>query len=272
VKIAHTFFWRLRISLRATPLRRIWVWRRHLGLDATDTFLACYPRSGSNWLQFLLYQSLTNLDPTFEAARAFSPYLGSHRHALRLLPGGRRLLKTHEPYQPIYRKAILLIRDPRDVVLSDYRFLRMRGDFGGDFGQFLTEFIAGRAHGFGSWRDHVESWLNSGLAEENLHIVRYEDLSRETPSRLSSVLEFLGVNGSALDLEAICGNNTVERMRMKEELGLGAPRTRSPRYRFVNRGLVGGWSDDLTPSQIEQLEQAFQSTMIRSSYLPRRNA
>lgn len=269
MKIAQTFFWPLRVRLRRSPLRRLWVWRRHRGLVPTDTFLACYPRSGSNWLQFLLYQSLTSLDPTFEAVRDFSPYLGRHRSAARLLPGGSRLIKTHETYQVAYPRAILLLRDPRDVVLSDYRFLRMRGDFGGNFGQFLTEFVAGRTHGFGSWRDHLDSWLNSGLAEENLHILRYEDLSRETPSCLSSVLEFLGVSSSALDLEAVCSNNTIERMRMKEELGPGAPRTRDSRYRFVNRGLVGAWSDELTPGQIEQIEKAFGAMMARFSYLPK---
>jgi hypothetical protein len=267
VKTARTALWRLRSGARVTPLRKIWVWRRHLGLEPTDTFLACYPRSGSNWVQFLVYQSLTNTDPTFESVRQFSPYLGGQRKALRLLPGGGRFVKTHEPYQKVYRRGILLIRDPRDVVLSDFRFLRMRGDYVAGFPEFVTQFINGRAHGFGSWKQQVETWLNSGLEHKDLLKIRFEDLHRDPPSHLAGILAFLGIDSTGLDLQTICGNNSIERMRAKEDLGEGAPSRRDARYRFVNRGLVGEWAQELTADQIEQIEETFASTMRKLSYL-----
>jgi hypothetical protein len=146
----------------------------------------------------------------------------------------------------------------------------MRGDFEGVFGCFLQRFVDGRTHGFGSWRDHLISWLESGLADSALYVLRFEDLKREPVSRLEAVLRFLGIETADLDLGAICRNNTVERMRAKEDLGPGAPPRRDPSYRFVNRGEVGGWANELTPAQAQQIVGAFGAEMALMAYHPSR--
>ena len=98
--------------------------------------------------------------------------VGSHRAAPGVLPGGGRLIKSHEPYsgpqKRVYRKAIYLIRDGRDVAVSYYYTLIRRGLYEGDFGPFLRLFLAGGVDGYGPWHEHVESWLDSPLQRARL--------------------------------------------------------------------------------------------------------
>lgn len=257
--------WLLRTRLRRTPLRQLWIWRRHKGLEAEDSFLACYPRSGSNWLQFMIFQALTGEDPTFKSVHQFSPYLGGHGRAGHLLPGGGRFIKTHEAFFPVYRRAVLLIRDPRDVVLSDYRYLCQRDDYPWQFAQFVSEFVAGRAHGFGSWGQHLESWLDSGLSEEELLVVRYEDLREAPETNLARVLSYLGVDSATLELDEIVNNNKIDRMRAKEQARL-ASAGGSARPRYVRHGRVGRWQTELTEGQRKRIETAFGAAMVRVGY------
>ena len=89
-----------------------------------------------------------------------------------MLPGGGRLIKSHEPYsgpqKRVYRKAIYLIRDGRDVAVSYYYTLIRRGLYEGDFGPFLRLFLGGGVDGYGPWHQHVESWLASPLRRARL--------------------------------------------------------------------------------------------------------
>src|SRR5215831_7110332 len=87
------------------PLNRI----RHWGLDPNDAFIASYPRSGNTWLRFVLFDVLVSGQISgFDEVNHIIPEVGLHISGYPLLPGRGRLIKTHEPYQKEYRKAIYL--------------------------------------------------------------------------------------------------------------------------------------------------------------------
>ena len=46
--------------------------------------------------------------------------MGTHRPMKPVLPNGGRLIKTHEQYRSQYKRAIYLMRDLRDVMLSNW--------------------------------------------------------------------------------------------------------------------------------------------------------
>jgi hypothetical protein len=261
---------RLRLALRSTALRSLWRWNRERGLRPEDVFIACYPRSGSNWLQFMLVEYLTGRSADFAALRRASPYVGHHRGAVAIVPGRRRLIKTHEQYHPVYRQAILMARDPRDVVRSDYRFVLMQGEYAGSFDDFVGDFVGGRAHGFGSWADHGRSWIRSGLQEQGrLVTIRYEDLHQDTLGELRRALRFLGADVDPAAMDRAVEENTLERMRQKEASNHDILRRKRDDLRYVNQGAVGGWDGFLSRVQEARILDAFGDVMAHFGYYAR---
>lgn len=245
------------------------VWYQHLGLKSQDIFQASYPRSGSTWLRFMLFQILTGADPGFHSIQRTIPEIDEHRGAPALLPGGGRLIKTHEQYRKDYARAVFLVRDVRDVLLSNFA----RGtQFGlaqllcrGDLDSFLEIFLKGKALQHGSWQDHTRSWLESPLAKNgNLMVVRYEDLRKNPEQILGQLLQFLGVNPDFQIIRKAIENNSLHQMRAKEDRArqtreqsnlLSPDEKVGEEGRFVRKGSVGGWREKLTDAQLKIIDQ-----------------
>jgi LPS sulfotransferase NodH len=252
---------RVRYAVAKTPLRAAVVWARHHLLRPSDVFLGAYPRSGSTWLKFMLFEILSGEEADFLSADDAIPHVGSHFKAQQLLRGGGRLIKTHEPARPEYRRAIYMVRDVRSVALSEFAFWRWRGIEFDSFDEFLSLFLAGRTHGygFGSWVDHVASWLD--LRDQDgsqVRIIRYEDLRRDTTEALISLLEFLEESVDRSAIENAVRNNSLDRMREKEDRFRETSRGRRPIFdrnlRFVRRGAMSG--------QFAELEDRHQAQIL----------
>ena len=95
-----------------------------------------------------------------------------------------RLIKTHLP-STFFREAIessairvvVMTRDPRDALVSFYRFYAADPGyvrFAGSWNDFFLIFEAKRLLG-GDWFQNALSWLRYG-DRENVHVVRYEDV------------------------------------------------------------------------------------------------
>lgn len=240
---------------------------RYAGLRSNDVLLASYPRSGSTWLRFLLVELLTQRDAEWEDVNKTIPYAGEHRHAPPLLPAGGRLVKTHERSVGPARRAIYLARDYRDVVLSEYR-LTLRGGSRKDLDAFLADALAGDASPFGFWADHVHFWLDNEIAStDNLLLVKFEDLKTQPAATLRTIVSFLELNVPEKSIHEAIENNSVDRMRQKEER---APSTEVKRatggHQFVGQGSVRGWQSKLTVDQATAIERRANSAFLRLGY------
>ena len=167
---------------------------RHRGVRPEDVYVASYPRSGNTWLRFMLYEILVGESSSFVNVRQLVPDIGEQAQALPLLPRNGRLIKTHEPYRPEYKKAIYLVRDARDVALSEFAYQKALGLAPDDFERYLGRFLQGKVNPFGSWAAHVDSWMkakDSQLAD--ILMVRYDELRRNPEDSLAAMIEFLGM-------------------------------------------------------------------------------
>ena len=234
---------------------------RHWGLDSRDAFIASYPRSGNTWLRFVLFDILApGQTAGFNEVNHIIAEVGLHGPALPLLPGGGRLIKTHEPYRKQYQKAIYLVRDVRDVVLSEFAYQKALGWISDDFDRFLREFLRGEVNPFTPWHRHVPGWMDSPLAgTSNFLLIKFEDMRRNTDQVVNDVLNFLGVVVDPQTVRDAVANNTVQRMQEKEQhspqLSDTAPKSNgSEESRFIRSGSVGGWRNRLTDLQVEMIE------------------
>ena len=245
------------------------VWIRHRGLNRNDVFVASYPRSGSTWLRFMLFEILTQKDAEFDDVNRYIPDVGGQRHAVALLPNQGRLIKTHEPFRPDYRRAIYIFRDGRDVALSEYGYQKAQGWIDRSFDDYLKMFVKGNASYYGSWQEHVRSWIESPLnARGDLMLVSYRELKQKSETTLTRIAEFLKVRVPAQVIQNAIRNNNLQNMRKKEDrapqIGYD-PRTKSipEEKRFVRSGTVDGWRERLTPAQAEFLQRNTGNMLVR---------
>ena len=260
----------IRAKAARSRIRIPQVWSWHLGLKSQDAFLASYPRSGSTWLRFILFEILTGRDSGFQNIEKRLPEVHMHRGVPPILPNGGRLIKTHEKYRKDYKKAVYLVRDIRDVFLSNYvRCVEMGlAPFvsKGDFDSFLLSFLKGTALQQGAWQQHSRSWLESPLVKNgNLMVVRYEDLRRDSEQVIGQLLKFLGVTPDVRIIRKAIENNSLQQMRAKEDNAITSGEQsallechKSPGGedgRFIRKGSVGGWRSKLTDFQVRLIDQ-----------------
>jgi len=138
---------------------------RYFKTFADDTFLVSFPRSGNTWTRFLIgnlvrpHESITflNIEKVIPDTSALS------NRYLERIPRPR-IIKSHQFFDARYKKVIYIVRDPRDVVLSYYNFQRKYGEIDDQYPleQYIPRFLAGDLPGligWGSWGEHVLSWL-----------------------------------------------------------------------------------------------------------------
>ena len=261
----------LHYKLAKSSLRKPMTWLRHRRLRTADIFIASYPRAGSTWLRFLLFELLMGYPATFETINredSAVPEVKYCQHAPALLPDNGRLIKTHEPYRAEYRKAIYLARDVRDVAVSEYNYLKLIDVFTGSLDEFINVFIKGEVNGYGNWNNHFLSWYeDETLERDNLLIVRYEDLLDQGVAVLKKILHFLQVQRNNNDIVAALDHNNFELMKMKEK---AAKRTMLKHHRnefdFVRRGLANQWPNILTNEQTYRIEECASESMSLLGY------
>jgi hypothetical protein len=257
---------KLRRKFAKTLLRAPLVWLNHRNLSPADVFVASYPKSGVTWTRFVLFEILSGLPAGFKTTNQLMTGVGKHTKGLRLLPEGGRLIGTHEQYRKNYKRAIYLVRDAREVVLSEFAFLTALDYFRGDLDQYISTFLftCGSAYGYGPWQRHVSSWLDSPIAENgNLLVVRYEDMRQDPVPWFARMAEFLGVDVDLEKIKIAVENNSIQKMREKENT---EPVRASIRGRFVRDGAVRGWVSHLSPAQVRLIEKHTGSALLRLGY------
>ncbi len=238
---------------------------RHRGLTPSDTFLATYPRSGTTWVRFMLFELLQKDSADFFAVGDAIPYIGRHLAAPPILPGGGRLIQTHERFCDDERRIALIVRDPRSVAVSNYYYQKRRRRTGGrSLDEFVIDWVKGRATPFGDWGAHTEFWLRQ--APGKLHVTRYEDLREAPQPALQALADFLAIPAGPSDMAAAIENNSFQAMRQKEDTRSRMAATSDPQLRFVRSGSSSGWQQELSAHSQRLITSAFKSTMEKTCY------
>jgi hypothetical protein len=257
--------WHLR---RVRPLLRApRVALRHRGIEPSDVVLDEYPRSGGTWLTFMLGEVVFGEPLDFESETAFVPGIGSHRDAPGPLAGGGRLLRSHEPFRRDYRKAVYVVRHAGDVAVSYFNWWKWARVDDVEFKPFLRAFLAGHVDGYGPWHRHVASWLD--VSDRPVHVVRYEDLRRDTEAALHPILDFLGLSAPDEAISSAVANNSMEGMRAKQDRARRSVfRGRAQGRDVVRTGSVGGWRDWMDEEDVALLERTAGPVLRRLGYEP----
>jgi len=165
-----------------------------------DIFVVTYPRSGTTWMQMILYQITTdgNMDfthicevsPWFERFLSFNVMEGKDFEKF----SSPRVIKSHLPFQEIPKgpgKYIYVARSGKDVAVSYYHLYKSHLHFQGSFDDFYKLFIKGKVL-FGSWFKHVADWKKH-RDDQNVLFLEYEDLLKDFGTCLQKIIKFCGI-------------------------------------------------------------------------------
>lgn len=161
-----------------------------------DIFIATYPRSGTTWMQMILYQMTSEGEMNFQHISEVCPWFERSivtGRDLELLPSPR-VFKTHlRPYllprQPV--RHLYVARNGEDVAVSLYHFYRSHFGYKGTFPEFFEMFLRGKVEG-GSWFIHVGEWWKRRNAP-NVLFLTYEDLVRDLEGSIRRIGAFCGI-------------------------------------------------------------------------------
>ncbi|XP_070559996.1 sulfotransferase 1E1-like [Ptychodera flava] len=283
-----------------------------------DIFLLTFPKSGTTWMKEILPLVMNggDIDAITGTPRdVLVPYLEFQLSAdddpvmrgiqkQMLIPDGfaldqlqsPRLLSSHLRSEFLPRdiddkrvKVIYLSRNPKDVAISSYYFLKAMQSSGivasnessqakakaYQFNEFFPEFLEmkGRTHKVHhdgtKWHEHVLPWWEKRY-DRNVLFLKYEDMIRDLKSCVRQIANFLNVPLSDRALDKISDHCSFQSMKNNQMalrsnyctnvLGVKAEEG-SP---FVRIGGVGGWKNTFTVAQNEMFDEIYQE-WIRGS-------
>ena len=248
----------------------------------TVIWIVSYPKSGNTWVRFLTCNLVYGLQDSAAALNDLAPDI----HELSATPSAPTALtfvKTHFPFSSVLplaantAAAIYVVRDPADVMLSNFHYYQ-RSSAGLEssahaLGLYVDQYLAARGdprwiHSqMGTWDDHVRSWLD-GSQPFPVLALRYEDLLADGLGGAQKLCTFLGLARTPHEIEQAVAGASFQRMQEIEEADI---RTQSVGIfykpylkaaigsgrRFMRSGTAGEAARVLTPEQRQRVATVF---------------
>lgn len=246
---------------------------RDLKIFSEDVFLVSYPKSGNTWLRFLIANLLyVEKHPDFSNIDALIPSMtAATRRQLDRLPRPR-ILKAHIDFDPRFKNIIYLVRDPRDVVVSQYHFNRKRRTIPEDYRleDFVDRFIENRLfHPNGSWGENVQGWVYTPSPARRFLLLHYEALQGEILREMVRIAEFLAVCADETKLRFAVQQSDASRLRKlesKQAAGWASTKDTRKDIPFVRAAESGQWKKTLSESSVAKIEKKWGTLMVSLGY------
>jgi hypothetical protein len=245
-----------------------------------DIIVATYAKSGTNWMMQIAHQLAYRGKGEFTHIHEVVPWPDSPRplgqYAIPVddpsvwmaSPEAKRVIKTHLNWDfiPYSEKAryIAVIRDPKDVFVSNYHFAgAMMGPAMPKMESWLRLFLSEAFPIGGSWAVNTAGYW-AERHRPNVMIASFKAMKKDLMGTIRSVAEFLGVDASDEVLENVHRQSTFEYMRAHDDLFhvWNVIPWHGP-MRMVRKGAQGGSAELLSREQQRRIDAYFQSELKR---------
>ncbi len=141
-----------------------------------DTVLVSYPKSGRTWIRVVL--DYLGIDINYDHDAAAIAYHPKKDYS--------DLNIDENKYED--KKVILLIRDPRDVVVSSYFHAVYRQNV---FNGSISDFIRSKKFGIHKIIDFQKKWISSADIPQDFICFKYEDLKEQPVDCFKTLIDFI---------------------------------------------------------------------------------
>jgi len=173
-------------------------WQKGLAYqpDPTDVFIVTPPKCGTTWMQQIVHGLRTRGSMDFDEITRVVPWINmAHDMGIDIYApqvAHPRAFKTHSTLDeaPKGGKYIIVVRDPRDALVSDYHFIAGMFFEKGSISieTFAREdFIPGRD----IWKHIIAFW--DRRKDEDVLPLCYENMKADLPRTIEKVANFIGV-------------------------------------------------------------------------------
>ncbi|NET11079.1 MAG: sulfotransferase domain-containing protein [Symploca sp. SIO2B6] len=218
---------------------------------SAEYLLISQPNCGRTWLRMMIGKAM-QLAYDIQEIKLTKLYyfseLNNHIPAIKVI---------HERYEQFgsyeNKKIILLVRDPRDAIISRYFSERHQQN-----GLSLSDFI---------WQTNLvddyicfyNTWLNNIHIPKAFLLVFYEGLKRKPLQELKRVCNFIGIKINEKIIKEAVEYASFENMRKMElegKIGSGQKKDlNNPETLKVRKGKVGGYRDYLNTEDVQALDR-----------------
>ncbi|CRL07158.1 CLUMA_CG020149, isoform A [Clunio marinus] len=224
---------------------------KNFDIRTDDVFLCSFPRSGSTWLQEILWLLGNNLDfskarviiqqvrnPTLELSALFSDDKNKADWIKDTMKGNsvefahsmtsQRFLKTHLPWHLLpdklkrenSAKIIYTTRNPKDQIVSFYHYCLLAHQMDCSFEDFIDLCLEDKIV-YGSPLKHMLPFYDR-RNQQNILFIKYEDMKKDLPAIIRQCAKHLEIKRELTnrDIEEICDYVKFEKMEKNSSVNL----------------------------------------------------
>jgi Sulfotransferase domain len=247
----------------------------------SDVIIASYAKCGTTWLQQMVHSLRTGGDLEFDDISRVVPWIETAADLGLDLDGAQRgeprAFKSHLSYDqvPPGARYIVSLRDPRDALVSAYRF------FEGWFfepGSIDVEtlgrmrFVEGRTYYI-----HLASWWPH-RRDANVLLLAYEHMKDDNEGTARRVAEFIGVGDDEERIAIACQESSLASMSahkdkyddlmMRERSELVCALPPGSDSNKVRSGEVGAHRLELSQQLVAELDATWRETITADLGIP----
>ncbi|KAF8787315.1 sulfotransferase 1B1-like [Argiope bruennichi] len=243
-----------------------------------DIIIASYPKTGTTWLQYVVFQILSQgeLFPNIDdCIYKYAPYLEMSGTAVLENMEKPRVYKHHCPYNMVQKndkaKYIYIYRKPEDTIISYYHFALSLGFETPELDEFFEDFISGNI-GYGHYFDHVLSFFDH-KDDENVLLVSYEKLLLNKREEILRIAKYFGdeyyqtLSENESIMDKVLEHTSFD--YMKKNLSLTHPGEEGAKRKvnFFRKGTIGDGKQSLKPEQLKRLKDLAKKKLEGSDLL-----